>query len=63
MKSYKNKLKSKKMPALKKVEIYVEMDESETEFPQKLRELQDQLVLDGYQVELIGTRPNRRRRP
>lgn len=51
------------MPTLKKVEIYVEMDESETEFPQKLRELQDQLVLDGYQVELIGTRPNRRKRP
>ena len=45
MKSYKNKLKSKKMPTLKKVEIYVEMDESETEFPQKLRELQDQLVI------------------
>lgn len=51
------------MPALKKVEIYVEMEATETDFPNKLKELQDELALEGFEVELIGTRPARRNKP
>lgn len=55
-------LKQKKMPA-KRIEIYVEMEDSETDFPADVKEVQDDLADHGYEVELIGTRPTRRNKP
>ena len=51
------------MPTAKKIEIYVEMEDTETDFPADVKAVQDDLADHGYEVELIGTRPNRRKRP